>query len=322
MKSVALNGFEPETPASSAGVSPHADAEDAASVPHLTPAPQHPQPAWQTEGVAPGGQPSVYDFAFATRAGARSVKTFVYAPAPLTPDMPVVIVMHGVSRNGWSYLRSWMGLADANRFVLLIPEFAQASWPTSREYNRGNVRDGDGNDLPATEWGFTAVETIFDAVRDHCGLTTDKYRIYGHSAGAQFVHRLVLHTGGERIVAAVAANAGWYMVPDWHVGYPYGLSGSSMDADVLRAAFGTPLTILLGARDDAPGSRNLRLGRRAMKQGQHRLARGLHFISAAERAARSADCGLRWTAQIVQDAGHSNRAMAPSACAALFDAQR
>ncbi len=268
--------------------------------------------------AAPSGELTVYEFGFPAPSMRRSVTSLVYRPGTFTTDMPVVMVMHGVSRNAWGYLRSWMKLAGEKGFVLIIPEFARDSWPTSREYNRGNVRDRDGRIVPAAEWSFTAVETIFDAVCFRYGLTAQDYRIYGHSAGAQFVHRLMLHTGGARIIAAAAANAGWYMMPDRTVRFPYGVADLDVDHEMLSSALNTPLTILLGDRDDEPDSPNLRVSRRAMAQGPHRLARGLSFIATAQETAKSIGCEMQWNAEIVNDVGHSNRAIAPCACAALF----
>ena len=68
-------------------------------------------------------------------------------------------------------------------------------------------------DRASQEWSLTALDTIVDAVRDQFSLEAERFHIYGHSAGAQFVHRYILHTGAARVERAVASNAGWYMLP-------------------------------------------------------------------------------------------------------------
>ncbi len=53
-------------------------------------------------------------------------------------------------------------------------------------------------------------------------LHTNTYKIYGHSAGAQFVHRYLLITKEPAVDQAVIANAGWYTVISDN-NYPYGI---------------------------------------------------------------------------------------------------
>jgi hypothetical protein len=53
---------------------------------------------------------------------------------------------------------------------------------------------------------------------DHAG-----YDMYGHSAGAQFVHRYLQFYDSPKVKKAVAANAGWYTFPNEAINYPYGI---------------------------------------------------------------------------------------------------
>ena len=56
------------------------------------------------------------------------------------------------------------------------------------------------------------------------------YYLYGHSAGAQFVHRHLafIGAGGSplRVIRAVAANAGFYTAPTFEVPFPFGFGGT------------------------------------------------------------------------------------------------
>jgi hypothetical protein len=56
----------------------------------------------------------------------------------------------------------------------------------------GNMIDSAGRLLPKPRWALSAVEHLFDEVRQAESLTTPTYDIVGHSAGGQFVHRLRL----------------------------------------------------------------------------------------------------------------------------------
>lgn len=258
------------------------------------------------------------DVALPRTSQVDQIGAWTYRPSRFSRDLPMVFVMHGVERNSWSYLRSWSRHAEAEGFVLVVPEFSRRLFPTSREYNLGNVCARDGTPLPQEVWSFGVVEALFEHVRTRFGQSCDRYHIYGHSAGAQFVHRLLLHTGGARIAAAAAANAGWYMVPDRRVPYPYGIADLSIDDTLLASAMATPMTLLLGSLDHDPASENLRRSRPAMAQGPHRLARGHHFIEAAADAALRRGLRLNWTAEVIENVGHKDRAMAHHACRYLL----
>lgn len=61
-----------------------------------------------------------FDFA---QAG-RHVTVWLYAPPGLKPQAPIVFVMHGVKRDGETYLRDWIPLAQECRFLLVVPEYS------------------------------------------------------------------------------------------------------------------------------------------------------------------------------------------------------
>jgi len=50
-----------------------------------------------------------------------------------------------------------------------------------------------------------------------------QFSMFGHSAGAQFVHRYITFMPQGHLRAAVAANSGWYTLPDQTLKLPYGL---------------------------------------------------------------------------------------------------
>ena len=89
--------------------------------------------------------------------------------------------------------------------------------------------------------------------------------LYGHSGGGQFVHRYMMFGRAERIVRAVAANSGWYMMPDPDTRFPYGLLGTPYDSAALRNYLATPMIVLLGAVDTRV-TKSLRQSKRAMQQ--------------------------------------------------------
>ena len=62
----------------------------------------------------------------------QEIGAWTYRPSGFSHDMPMVFVMHGVERNSWSYLRNWSRHAEAEGFVLVVPEFSRQLFPTSR----------------------------------------------------------------------------------------------------------------------------------------------------------------------------------------------
>ena len=50
------------------------------------------------------------------------------------------------------------------------------------------------------------------------------YNAWGHSGGAQFLHRFALFVPNSKLGVGVCSNAGWYTVPETGVDYPYGIS--------------------------------------------------------------------------------------------------
>jgi hypothetical protein len=173
------------------------------------------------------------------------------------------------------------------------------------------------------KWTYLAVEHLFDHVRSITGSKRRGYLLYGHSAGGQFVHRLVMLLPEARVERAVAANSGKYLWPDPAVTYPYGLGGivGRRDAKLLRKALGRKLLVLVGTRDteeDEKKDPDLPTSEQAAKQGKNRLLRARNFHQAARKTAAALGAAFRWKLHEVKDVAHSNSGMAPRAAELLF----
>ena len=241
------------------------------------------------------------------------LRVFVTRPVGLAPDRPVVIVMHGTRRNADDYRDQWHELALEHEFLLVVPEFSDRDFPGPEAYNQGNLYDSNGEPRPRALWSFSALEPLFDDIRRRFRMNTDRYSLYGHSAGSQFVHRFLFHVPEARIGMAVTANAGWYMMPDFKVVMPYGLGGSPVTPGMLSAAMALPVTVLLGDRDTDPGHSSLRRTPEAIAQGPHRFARGERFYQMARDWSVEAGTEFNWNLEYVAGADHNNVLMAPAA---------
>jgi poly(3-hydroxybutyrate) depolymerase len=247
------------------------------------------------------------------------IPVWSYRPPGVGPDAPLVFVMHGVGRDADRYLAEWLPLAERHRFVVAVPEYSREAFPGSEAYNVGAAADGAGDFRPRATWSLSAIEPMFDAIRERERLTARGYRLYGHSAGAQFVHRFVLLGAGPRLERAVAANSGWYLFPSTDMDWPYGLRGAPPDVD-LEAALAAPLTLLLGDADTDPDHPSLRRTPEADRQGLHRFERGQQFYAAALQAAQSRGLQLGWSCVIAPGVAHDNAQAAQFAVPLLVDA--
>lgn len=243
---------------------------------------------------------------------------FYQLPDKVTPETPVVFVMHGVNRDADRYRDEWAGLARKHGFIAVVPQFGAADFPGSLGYNTGYFAEADGTPRPRDLWSFAAIEPLFDDVAKRFGTGVTRYSIYGHSAGAQFVHRFVLFMPEARIERAIAANAGWYTMPDPATAFPYGLTDAPVDEQALTAALGKRMTVLLGTADTDRDDPDLRKTPEADAQGPHRFARGQAFFAQGQQAAAARNVPFGWTLVTVPDVGHSNGKMAAAAAAQLM----
>ena len=246
----------------------------------------------------------------------------VWYDAPPAGDLPsakVLFVMHGQQRNGEEYRDDWIPHARSAGALLIVPEFSEEFYPDADSYNVGNLVTDDGEAVPESSWSFSAIEPLFDFVQAETGNLSDGYYLFGHSAGAQFVHRFMLLKSNNRVKRAVSANAGWYTAPESEVEFPYGLRNSPSTETSLTRALAAPLTVLLGEEDVDTDSESLRSTPQADRQGPNRLARGKFFFRAGQEAAEALGTPFGWELETVAGATHSNAEMAPAAASILFD---
>jgi len=230
--------------------------------------------------------------------------------------------MHGVKRSGERYRNDWLPHAKKHGVILLAPEFSEKNFPGAEFYNYGGAIDSKGHRRPEDQWTFSFLEPIFDQVRTTTGSGVETYYLYGHSAGAQFVHRYLYFKPKARVEKAVAANAGWWTLPDYAIKFPYGLKGSGLDEASVKQTLQAPLVVLLGTADTDPNDPELRRTPEAMAQGPYRLARGKFFHAAAQKEAATLGIPLRWTLAFATDIGHNDSGMAKFAVEWLFGAKK
>jgi predicted esterase len=259
--------------------------------------------------------------------GAEIIEVFTYRARRHGPDDPIVILLAGGGRNGSDYRDSWIEAAERFDLLLLAPSFDETQFPGPIRYNLAGMigNDADVSTLrnftlaPPETWLFSDIEAIFDQAVARTGSVQTRYDLFGHSAGAQIVHRMVLFAPETRIHTAVAANSGWYTAPTPDVPFPYGLGGLSLPRAALARAYSRDLVLLLGEQDDARETRgHLRESPEADAQGKHRLARGQNFHAVATREGARLGIHPNWRLEIVSGVGHDYRKMGEAAARYLY----
>lgn len=244
----------------------------------------------------------------------RVVLFYVKSP-DYDPAGPPILVLHGMNRNPWDYRDAWIDLAHEHGFFVVVPYFREAEYPGPVGYNLGNVfqSETDLTRTPPSAWSYRLPEIIFDHLRTSGNTSASGYLAFGHSAGSQFLHRKIGFVPDERMLLAVAANAGWYTFPDLETPWPYGYAETGLTRSDLPPYLASNLTLLLGDRDTDPMDSSLRRAPEAMRQGKHRLERGHSFYKAARKLAGERGIPFNWKLEEVPGVGHDNARMAPAA---------
>lgn len=246
----------------------------------------------------------------------RPIRVYTYRPRDCDTKCPIQFVMHGVNRNASHYRDNWELLADRYKLLIVAPEFTQKDWPGAKSYNLGGVEDNANPE----KWTYSVIEHLFDEVRDGQA----DYRIFGHSAGGQFVHRLVLMRPDARFSVAMAGNPGWYLMPEWRADktqfrYPYALAGNAKVGEAqARAALAKRLVLFVGEQDTDPDAENLNNTEPAKKQGAGRLERGENFFKAATTLAGEIGVKFAWELVEVPDTAHEGAAMGKAAAEHVY----
>lgn len=240
--------------------------------------------------------------------GGPALTVETYRPENLSANAPIVFVMHGVNRNADDYRDAWIDIADACGLAIVAPAFDRAHFPRAAGYNLGEpLRENGGASA------FDAIEPIFAAVHNALDSTQDGYSIFGHSAGAQFVHRFLMLTPQTRVDRAVVANPGWYTWPERDIAWPYGLADAPRTPLEPGTIAALPITLLLGEADNDPRADHLRQTVEARRQGRSRFTRGIRTAALVDRMAVEAGLDMGWALSTVPGVDHDNARMAPAA---------
>ncbi len=242
----------------------------------------------------------------------------------------VVVLVHGslgkketAIRAAQAYLGRWTTFADRERFVLLAPAFDQENFG-GHAGPGGGYRGLFGRHVGADVF----VNAIVDETREAIAGLPEKFAIYGHSAGGQFVSRyIVMHP--ERISAGVISAAGTFAFPDPDVAWTNGMKPLrrrirwaddepwekieiAPDVNGWVKAAQTPVAVIVGSRDTAeikpiPGN-----------PGRSHVARAQAWTQAMADLARKHGQTPRVRYVEIADVGHNSAQLTPACQRALL----
>jgi len=113
--------------------------------------------------------------------------------------------MHGASRTAENYLAAWQPFIKGRNVVAIAPKFTKELFPQYVTLMRATTEGELLND--PSLYLDNIIPIMFDVFKAKLGVKSNKYRVYGHSGGSQFVHRFLLLHGDSRIDKAVLGES-------------------------------------------------------------------------------------------------------------------
>ena len=234
---------------------------------------------------------------------------FVAKPGKVNKATRLVVVMHGRKRNAEEYRDQWIEAAKDLNLLVVVPEFSEKNFSEVWGFNYGNVMSPESEPIEKKLHAFSSISPLANEAIEKFKLKSNNWGIYGHGAGAHFVHRYVLHQPEANHTLAIAANLGWYLsMTDQQ--WPFGLTNSGIEATQLKQAFGKYFLLMLGKADTStkPNSPYVKEHWDAINlQGEHRLARGRNFFKSSVEKSKEVDQFFKWgMVEVPTTKGHGN----------------
>lgn len=274
----------------------------------------------------------------------EKIEVYYYMPLQFNEETSVIIVIPGAGRNASDYRDNWVKSAEKYNLLVLSPSYPKESYDFAA-YHLGGIVEGlelknieiekvDGRvskyhmsdeDIKFSfvmnkpNWIFDDFDLIFSSVKPILGKEQTNYDLFGHSAGGQILHRFAIFKPNSKANRIVAANSGFYTLPDVSVRFPFGTGGTSVSQENLHSSFANKLLILLGEFDNKTENRGTMLHTpSADAQGLGRFERGKYFYSHSQKLAQSAKTPFHWQLKSVEGVGHDYKEMSAAAADFLY----
>ncbi|MGI9552953.1 MAG: hypothetical protein ACR2MT_17235 [Aurantibacter sp.] len=272
----------------------------------------------------------------------RAIEVYYHKPENYRSDSKVLLVIPGAGRNGDSYRDAWVEKSEKYSILILSPRYAEKDFGFGDYHMSGLIYDLDlensvsyiensnvaelneGNfafkvNSNSDEWIFNDFDRILDLVASSLQSTETQYDIFGHSAGGQILHRLAIFQKASKANHILAANSGFYTLPDVEVNLPFGIKDAPIEDQDLQLSFAKKLVLLVGELDNESETGGTLLRSPTVdKQGLNRLDRGKFFFNQSRSLANALGFEFNWELQIIPNVGHDHRKMGDAAAAYLY----
>ena len=273
------------------------------------------------------------------------IDVFYHRPRSMTADSRVLLVIPGAGRNADVYRDAWVEESEAYSVLILSPRYPEDDYDFGGYHMVGTMRNIDLRsavsyreqsnivDLDESKlvyeaesrrdrWILSDFDRIVERGRQLAQLRNGPYDAFGHSAGGQILHRFALLLPDSDVDRIVAANSGFYTLPNFVDPMPFGLAGMGVGEQALALGFAKNLIVLVGELDNEHeiGGTLLRSSS-ADLQGLHRKARGENFYEVARVRAQEIGTVFNWNLVIVDGVGHDHVGMGDAAARILYGSE-
>ena len=243
------------------------------------------------------------------------VEIFYITPEKINKDTKVIFVIHGNSRNAEDYLSAWIPHVINKNVIVAAPQFRKIDF---RYFFLLEMAESSGKvNSNNNEYINNSISLFFNYLKSKFSLSTETYRMFGHSAGAQFTHRYMLLSIDNRISNTVIANAGWYtFITDDE--FPYGINNSPINIsnEQIKWFMSQKVNLLIGSDDI--GFRSVNSSKGANLQGSTRVDRAANYFDSLIMSAENRGYALRWNYRVLDRVDHDYIKVTPYAAQILL----
>lgn len=225
----------------------------------------------------------------------KKQRYYLYVPTHVKNSVPLMVSVHGISRNARTHARCFAHFAEHYGVIILAPLFDKKSYPS---YQRLGIK-GERPDI--------ALQQMIKEVTSLTGVDNKNIYLFGYSGGGQFVHRFAM-AYPHNIAAIAIGAAGWYTFPSANQRFPYGIGCHHKLPDLsfqLDEFLRIPTYVLVGEQDTARDAALRKTRRLDKTQGKNRFERGQRWISSMQNLANSRNLKTEYRFIALADADHS-----------------